>query len=154
MPEHIHLRISEPAKGTPSTSMQVLKRTCVAAAAAQTAYAYKTTQTSYPNFGSFIADVQAAALLRFKGVESEEVRRETSVYAYESGEEETCCSPQGLAMEQFFLLRETTFGAGSHRSPELILVTRFTSKAPAFKNRRLGHPKFQVKGRATRPGTV
>jgi hypothetical protein len=32
----------------------------------------------------------------------------------------------------------------------LILVTRFTSKAPAFNNRRLGHPKFQVKGRATR----
>src|ERR1019366_10765223 len=58
---------------------------------------------------------------------------------------------QGLALEQFFVLREKASVFGPHRSHELILVTRFTSKAPAFKNRRLGHPKFNYKGRATRP---
>jgi hypothetical protein len=122
-----------------------LRRSCrfeatrVAAVAAQDSYAYKTTQTSFPHYGSLIAYVLAAALLRFQRVESEEVRREASVYAYESGEEETCGSSQGLALEQFFLLREKRFGVGPHRSHELIPVTRFTSKAPAFKNRRLGH---------------
>ena len=48
-------------------------------------YAYKTTQSSFPNCGSFTAHVLAAPLLRFQCVESEEVRREASVYAYESG---------------------------------------------------------------------
>jgi hypothetical protein len=47
--------------------------------------------------------------------------------------------------------KATSTSVGPHRSHALILVTRLTSKAPAFKNRRLGHPKFQVKGRATRP---
>jgi REP element-mobilizing transposase RayT len=74
MPEHIHLLVSEPAKGTPSTIMKLLKQRVFAAVAAQNAYAYKTTRTSFPNFVSFIAQVLAAALLRFQCVESEEVR--------------------------------------------------------------------------------
>jgi hypothetical protein len=82
---------------------------------------------------------------------SRNLRRETSAYAYESGEEETCGSSPGLALEQFFLLREERFGIGRHRCHGLILVTRFTSKAPAFKNRRrLGHRKTP----SQRPGRV
>jgi putative transposase len=43
MPEHIHLFVSEPAKGTPSTIRQV-EATRFAAVAVRNAYAYKTTQ--------------------------------------------------------------------------------------------------------------
>ena len=74
MPEHIHLLVSETAKGRPSTIMQVLKQTRVAAVAAQNTYGHKTARTSFPNCGSFIVHVLAAALLRFQCVESEEVR--------------------------------------------------------------------------------
>ena len=145
MPEHIHLLISEPAKGTPSTVMQVLKQRVSRRLRRKPRRKMSSHQlkSSFHGFQSCAAAILAAALLRFQRVESEEVRRETSVYAYESGEEETGGSSQGLALEQFFVLREKGFGFGPHRSHELILVTRFTSKAPAFKNRRLGHPRFK-----------
>src|ERR1700730_17721624 len=76
-----HQRIGE---GNAFDDYASVEATRVAAVAAQTACAYKRTHTSFPNFGSFIADVQAAAPLRLQCVESEEVRRETSVCAYES----------------------------------------------------------------------
>jgi hypothetical protein len=96
-------------------------------------FSYRALDRTY--FESFIAHVLAAALLRFQCVESEEVRGEASVYAYESGEEETCGSSRGLTLEQFFLLREERFGIGPYRTAALIMVTRFTSKAPAFKKK-------------------
>jgi hypothetical protein len=43
---------------------------------------------------------------------------------------------------EFFLRRGKRFGVGLRRSNRLILVTWFTSKSPAFKNRRPGCPKI------------
>ena len=79
-------------------------------------------------------------------MESEEVRGEAAVYAYESGEEETGCSSQGLALEQFFVLREKRLRFDSHRFCELILILK--SKSPAFKNQKTGAPRIQ----SQRPG--
>ena len=47
-------------------------------------------------------------------------------------------------MEQLFVLCEKGFVFGPHRSDELIQVLGFKSKAPAFKNRRLGHPSNRI----------
>jgi hypothetical protein len=78
------------------------------------------TEPSLRPLRPFSSAVLAAPLLRFQCLEPKEVRRETSVHAYESAEEETSRSSERLALEQFFVLRKKGFRLGPHRSRPLI----------------------------------
>ena len=78
------------------------------------------TQTALPRFTPTLAAVLAVPLLRFQRLESDQVRRETPLHAYESSEEKSRRSSQGLTLEQFLILREEGVRIGSHRSYELI----------------------------------
>ena len=84
MPEHIHLLITEPEIGTPSTVMQVLKQ--------RTARALLPKQKRpEPRQRAFFGDTPphvflAGAFLRLQCLDDDQARRETEVYAPESGE--------------------------------------------------------------------
>ena len=99
MPEHIHLLISEPAKGTPSTVIQVLKqrvsrrlRRNRRAPAGQLKLRFEGGEDSLPRFWQ-------RAVLRLQRVESEEESRKAPVHAHESHEAQFGRSPEGLALE-------------------------------------------------------
>ena len=59
-------------------------------------------------------------LLRFQRLEPDEVRRETSLYAHEPGEEKPGHTSERLAVEQFFILCPKAGRFAAHRSHELI----------------------------------
>jgi REP element-mobilizing transposase RayT len=162
MPNHIHLLISEPAMGTPSSVMQVLKQRVsrrLRRNARKTSFSgqlklpFREAQDFLPCFWQpRFYDLRVRALLgarRKVRLESDEVRREAPLYAHESVEDKIGRASQGLALEQFFVLREEGIRAASHRSGALSLRVQAKSKAPPFQNRRAGHPKFNYKGRAT-----
>jgi hypothetical protein len=91
--------------------------------------------------------VAAATSPPGKCLESDEIRRETPTHAHESLEKKISRTSQGLALEQFLILREEEIRAGSHRSHALTQSLRAMSKAPPFKMQRTGHPKFNYKAR-------
>jgi hypothetical protein len=142
MPEHILLRISESAKGTPSTIMQVLKqrvsrrlRRKPLAPTRELILRFQTSDHLLPTF-------RQPRLYDFNVWSQKKFVEKLQYVHMNRREEESCGSSPGLALEQFFLLREQRFGIGPHRSHALILVTRFTSKAPAFKKPKTGAPKI------------
>ena len=154
MPNHIHLLISEPAKGTPSTVMQVLKQRVsrrLRRKPRQRAILTTTRDFRFRDSQRSLAAILAVPLLRFQRLESNQVRREASLHAHESREEKTRRSSQGLAVEQFFVLLEERTGLDSHRSHALRPSRESNVKSPALqKASRTGHPNFKLKGRATR----
>ena len=101
MPNHIHLLISEPAKGTPSTVMQVLKQRVSRRFRRKPRKAVSSQQLKLPfrRHARFLAPLLAASLLRFQRLESDQVRREAPLHAHEPREKETGRSSQGLALE-------------------------------------------------------
>jgi REP element-mobilizing transposase RayT len=133
MPEHIHLLLGEPAKGSPSTVMQVLKQRVSRrlrrkprnkAASQQLRLPFRHAhdflpQFWQPRFHDFTGAGSTWSLPE-KCLEPDEVRREASLHAYESSEEKTRRTSQGLALEQLFLQREERIRAGSGRPYELI----------------------------------
>ena len=86
MPEHIHLLISEPAKGTPSTVIQVLKQRVSRRLRRKKRAPAAQLNLSFARRRRFAAAFLAAPLLRFQCVESEEESRKTSLHAHESAE--------------------------------------------------------------------
>src|SRR5512135_2298323 len=76
-------------------------------------------------------------------MESEEVCREAPLHAHESGEAASRVTPQRLAMEQLFILREQGHRFGPHRSNALTLSMRIKSKAPLHKTKDRA-PKVQL----------
>ena len=164
MPEHIHLLISEPSKGTPSTVMQVLKQRVSRRMRRKKRKAMSTQQLKlrFQGFDHSLPQFWQPRFYDFTGagstwsppdkcLESGEVWRETPVYAHESLEEEIGRSSQGLALEQFLVLREEESGFGPHRSGQLIHSRMAPTKPPSFPLRRTGPLKIQIKGRTTRP---
>ena len=89
MPEHVHLLIGEPAKGTPSTVAKVFEAACLAPLAPQKTEAQRTIKFDLCIWRRFAAALLAAPLLRFQCVESEEESRKTSLHAHESAEKKT-----------------------------------------------------------------
>jgi len=112
MPEHIHLLISEPAQGTPSTVLQVLKqrvswrlrrksRKKVSLQQLRLPFRHAhdfLPQFWQPRFYDFTGSGSTWSLPK-KCLESDEIRRETALHAYESREEKISGTSQRLALE-------------------------------------------------------
>jgi REP element-mobilizing transposase RayT len=111
MPNHIHLLISEPARGTPSTVMQVLKqrvsrrlrRKRRKKASSQQLrlpfrHAHDLPQFWQPRFYDFTGAGSTWSPPE-KRMESNQVRRETPLHAHESGEAASRLPSQRLAVE-------------------------------------------------------
>jgi hypothetical protein len=118
MPEHIHLLISEPGKGAPSTVIQVLKqrvsrrlRRKWRAVAGQLNLNFASSDDSLPRFWQrrFYDFTGAGSTWSppVRCMESEEEGRKTPLHAQESVEKKMGRSSQGLALEQFFFLLES-----------------------------------------------
>ena len=106
MPNHVHLLMNEPKRGTPSTVMQMLKQRVSRKMRRKGRVSWK---GSY-HFGFQVcrggATVLAAEVLRFQRVQSQEEKGKTGVHAREPGGARAREAPQGLAVEQFLFLRE------------------------------------------------
>jgi REP element-mobilizing transposase RayT len=144
MPEHIHLLISKPSKGTPSTLLQILKqrvsrrlrrRPRTPSTATQLTLRFGRLDPSWPHFWQpRLYDFHVRALLgarQKKLLESLQVRRETSLHAYEPCEAKIDRSSQGLALEYFSLLRKVGFRFDSHQSHPVIRL-QHKVKSPAL----------------------
>jgi REP element-mobilizing transposase RayT len=109
MPNHIHLLIREPPKGTLSTLLQVLKQRVSRQLRrkARKKVSPPATPPSISTRARFLTSILAATLLRLQRVESDQIRGETPIHAHESLEEKTSRTTQGLALEQFFLLLDS-----------------------------------------------
>jgi REP element-mobilizing transposase RayT len=103
MPEHIHLLITEPEMGSPSTVMQVLQ-------AAHRVVIASPAQAERPAAGQAFrrrfsaAVVLAGALLRLQCMEDKEARGEVEVHASQSGEARIGRVAGTMALEQLSLL--------------------------------------------------
>jgi REP element-mobilizing transposase RayT len=110
MPEHIHLLLTEPEVGTPSTVMQVLNG----------ARTVTQTEAERPAPAQFVSrpttaqSILAGALLRLQRMDDEEAHREAEVYAPQSGESRVGGKARAMALEQLSLLpsRRGRTGAG------------------------------------------
>jgi REP element-mobilizing transposase RayT len=156
MPEHIHLLIGEPAKGTPSTVMQVLKQRVSrrmrrkarrGASPAQLTLLFGRSDHFLPQFwqsrfydftvtGSTWSPPETS-------MESKEIRRETSLHAHESSEAKTGRSSQRLALEQFLVLRDKRSRFDPHRSAALIFSSGQEPRPSQFEGR--GTPNSRSK---------
>ena len=133
MPNHIHLLISEPAKGTPSTVMQVLKQRVSRRLRRKPRKKgiLPTTQTSVSDDAhDFLPQFWQPRFYDFNVWSQTKIRRETPLHAHESREEKTRRSSEGLALEQFLILREEGIRLGSHRSHALMPGSREPSQKP------------------------
>src|SRR5260370_27458278 len=127
MPEHVHFLISDPAKGTPSSEMQVLKQRVSRhlrskprqkVSSQQLRLPFRDAHVLLPQFWQprFYDFTGAGSTWSppEKRLESNEVCREAPIYAHEPCQTETGRSPKGLALEQFLVLREEGIRAGSN----------------------------------------
>ena len=132
MPNHIHLLISEPAKGTLSTVMQVLKQRVARRLRRKPRklvlsqqlllpflHAHLLAQFWHPRFYDF-AGAGSTWSPPEKRLESDQVRREAPIHAHEPRKTKTDRTPQRLALEQFLFLRQQGTWASSHRSHTLM----------------------------------
>jgi REP element-mobilizing transposase RayT len=145
MPDHVHLLISEPKKGTPSTVVQVLKQRSSRFVARQA-----TAKERRAIHGRAV-DAQAVlanAILRFQRLESREGAREAGLHARQSVEEPTGGPPTRLAVEQFLVLRDRRTGTPEDRCQALRNAEsrtcpekrRSKERAHPCKNRKDGPP--------------
>lgn len=107
MPEHVHLLVSEPKKGNVSRVLQVLKqrvsrgmrRRKRCGAKSQLCLKFGDSMTEDRRFWQ-------RRFLRLQCVERCKEKRKTALYAHESGEGAAGEASEGMAVEQFFVLRE------------------------------------------------
>jgi len=127
MPNHIHLLISEPAQGTPSTVTQVLKQRVSRqlrrkprkkASGQQLPLPFRHAHDGLPQFWQprFYDFTGAGSTWSPPEcwLESDQIRRETPIHAHESLEKKISPSSKRLAVEQLFILREKTVRVGPH----------------------------------------
>jgi hypothetical protein len=105
MPEHVHLLMSEPKLGTPSTVLQKLKLRV----ARKTTEAWKAgvrgaDAIAVCRDGGTGAGVLAGAVLRFQCVQQGKEDGETELHACESGDPRTGETSARLAVEQLGVL--------------------------------------------------
>ena len=100
MPEHVHLLISEPERGTPSSVLQVLKQRV--SRALRRKRPKRAAGRLSLRFISEEAEARAfwpAEILRLQRVEHQEGAGETGIHARESGETEIGDASERLAVE-------------------------------------------------------
>jgi REP element-mobilizing transposase RayT len=103
MPEHIHLLIGEPAKGTPSTVMQVLKQRVSRQLRNRRRTAAAQLRLALPHCDSAWTQFWQRRFHDFN-VWSQEESREAGIHARESGQARSRDAPEGLALEQLQFL--------------------------------------------------
>ena len=120
MPNHVHLLMSEPKKGTPSTVLQMLKQ--------RVSRKMRMKERKRPKgqlalkFPKFITDLPQFWQPRFYdfNVFSHEKKKEKLEYMHANPVvRRTRVEPQGLTMEQSFLLCERRSRIGRNRSCQL-----------------------------------
>ncbi len=144
MPNHVHLLMSEPKKGTPSTVMQMLKQRASRKMRRKGRVSCKgTASTSVSQVCRGGATVLAAEVLRFQRVQSQEEKGKTGVHARESGGARAREAPEGLAVEQFLFLREKRSRIGGDRCSGFVETPNQAEpmKRPRPPKPRTGHPK-------------
>jgi len=149
MPEHIHLLVTEPEVGTPSTVMQVLKQR-TARALLPTRKRRNPRQRNLFGRRAEAQSVLAGAFVRLQRVDDEEAGGEVEVHASQSSEAGTGRIARAVGLEQLSFL---SFGRGRASARERRLGEDFISWSggvasqmqtvvvPALaKNARAGHP--------------
>jgi putative transposase len=143
MPNHVHLLMSEPKKGTPSTVLQMLKQ--------RVSRKMRMKERKRPKgqlalkFPKFITDLPQFWQPRFYdfNVFSHEKKKEKLEYMHANPVVRgTRVEPQGLAMEQFFLLCERRCRIGRNRSCQFVVLRNQErpKKKPHPHKSRVGHP--------------
>jgi putative transposase len=107
IPNHVHLLMSEPKKGTPSTVMQMLKQR-VSRKMRMKGRATPKGQLSlrFPKFAADLPQFWQPRFYDFNVYTHKKKKIEAGIYARESSGARTRETPEGLAVEQFFLLRK------------------------------------------------
>lgn len=96
MPEHVHLLISEPEHGTPSTFMQVVKQRF----ARRVLRRKRASSAQLKLWGGATTARMAETVPRFQCLERAEACGEVAVYASQSGEARTGTGTGTVGMEQ------------------------------------------------------
>ena len=114
MPGHVHLLMSEPKRGTPSTVLQRLKlRVARKLRKRRKRVNAEQMQLPFGGYGGTAAGVLASTVLRFQCVQSWEENREVELHARKSGDSRVSETSERLGMEQLgFLLRKRRWTAG------------------------------------------
>src|SRR5215472_12675363 len=153
MPEHVHLLISEPQRGAPSTVLQKLKLR-VARKLRKRRRSTPAGQMHLPfeERGEPLRAFLAGAFLRFQRVQREEEDREAELHARESDESQVGEASERLAMEQLGILHAGGESPGADRR----LRKEGNSQDPGFTNQNLGHPpsSYSCSGPPVRVGKV
>ena len=111
MPEHIHLLLTEPEVGTPSTVMQVLKQRTGSRFVVQ-AQTEEPAPTQSVCRRAQAPSVLAGTLLRLQRMDDEEARGKAQVYASQSTEARPGRCTGGMALEQLSFLSSGRSRAG------------------------------------------
>ena len=105
MPEHVHLLLSEPPRGTPSAVLQKLKLRIARKMRERTrAVSAGQLRLRFEEQGGIVAGVLAGAFLRFQRVQPGEEDGEVALYAREASDSRAGETSQGLAVEQLVVL--------------------------------------------------
>jgi putative transposase len=129
MPEHVHLLLSEPKKGTLAKLMQVLKQ--------RVSHAMRRRRRREVSAQLSLAfPVSSAGLRRFwqrryydfNVYSTQKIREKLDYIHYEPGEEKLGDAPQGLAVEQLGVLRTGRAGSGQDRTYGRRAAERRTAK--------------------------
>lgn len=114
MPEHVHLLISEPDRGTQSTVMQVLKQRFARRLLGEWRRQRKPQQCEFMAGGARSRSRMASALLRLHRSDGDQEAREVAVYASQSGSSGIGAGARPVAVEQLPVVcsRRTRAGFG------------------------------------------
>ena len=124
MPEHIHLLISEPARGTPSTVMQVLKQRVSRRLRRKRRKGSSSRQRNlpFPEAQDFLPQFWQPRFYDFNVWSQKKFVEKLQYMHPEPVEAKVSQSSPRLALEQFFILREKRLRTDSHRSQYLMLA--------------------------------
>jgi REP element-mobilizing transposase RayT len=107
MPEHVHLLLSEPQRGTPSTVLHDLKLRVARRLRKRQRHAPAGQRTlPFGGAASAAARILAGTVLRFQCVHGAKEEGKAGVHAWQSRDAQTGIIPKGLGVEQLVELRE------------------------------------------------
>jgi hypothetical protein len=117
MPEHVHLLLSEPKKGTPSTVLQMLKqRVSRKMRKRTTGNRRQPARLLFPELAENLRQFWQARFYDFNVYTERKKAREARLHASQPGDPQAGGAPAGLAVEQLSLVRKRREGTAYHRS--------------------------------------